>query len=74
MSTAVRMKIGDLSVDTPAAGGVWGGRLLGRWRPVVTQTPANQLFLFAYFQSNLLFYFSNLSLTSLTRLIYITTP
>ena len=67
----MRLKIRDLSVDTPAAGGVWVGRLLGRWRPVVTQTPANQfsirILLFAYLPSNLFFYFS------ITRLTYITT-
>ena len=67
----MRMKMGDLSVGNARGWGVWGGRLLGRWRPVVTQTPANQfsirILLFAYLPSNLLFYFS------LTRLTYITT-
>ena len=78
MSTAMRIKIGDLSVDTPAAGGVWGGRLLGRWRPAVTQTPANQLFLYTHI-SPLIYYSISLilhlfRLFSLTRLTYITTP
>jgi len=46
MSMAMRTKIGDLSADNARGGGVRGGRLLGRWRPAQSQTPANQFFIF----------------------------
>ena len=69
---AMRTKIGDLSAGNArgpggfGAGVYWGvGVQHSHKRP-----PINSL----YFPSNVLFYFSNLSVTSLTRLIYITTP
>ena len=76
MSAAMRMKIGDLSVGNARG---WGGlgRAFTRALASSSHTNARQSILYSphhILSFNLLFYFSNLSLTSLTRLIYITTP
>ena len=71
MSMAMRTKIGDLSADNARGGGVRAGVYWGAGvQHSHKRPPINSL----YFPSNVLFYFSNLSLTYLTRLTYITTP
>ena len=74
---AMRTIIGDLSADNArgpggfGAGVYWGvgvQHIVTNARQSILYSPHNIL------GFNLLFYFSNLSLTSLTRLIYITTP
>jgi len=77
MSMAMRTKIGDLSADNARGGGVRAGVYWGAGVQHSHKRPPIN-----YFPSNLLVYFSNLSLTSipfyyyyfsLTRLTYITT-